>query len=159
MVRNVSSTITGPTFGLPGITQTNALGLFLPLTQGPLVGQGGPSGALPNGDYSSIMPWQRSDWRCVKHVTYTMPALTQRENSRLSSDPGTNAGTQICNVSKMTKLHYDFKDQVWDYAIATANNGIKGGDYYFLMWREGVKDFAPGMDNILGTVHLTYKDP
>lgn len=159
LIRNVSQTISGPLFASPGITQTNALGLFLPLNQGPLANQGGPSGTLPNGDYSTIMQWNRGDWRCVKHTTYTMPALTQRENTRLSSDPGTVAGTQICNVSKLTKFHYDFKDQVWDYSVPTQTNGIKGGDYYFIMWREGVKDFAPGMDNIIGTVQLTYKDP
>lgn len=159
VIRNVSSTITGVGYSVPGITQTNVLGLFTPLTQGPLAGAGGPGGSLPNGDYSSTMPWMRSDWRCVKHVTYTMPVITSRENTRLSSDPGTAAGTQICNMSKLTKLHYDFKDQVWDYAVPTQTNGIKGGDYYFIMWREGVKDFAPGMDNIVGTVQLTYKDP
>lgn len=159
LLRNVSTTISGTGYATPGIAQTNSLTLFVPLVQGPLSSSGGPNGNLPQGDYSSCMRWNRADWRVVKHDTYTMPCTSQRENSKVATDPTTASGSASMTISKRLDMYVDMKDQVWDYTQPTSTNGIKGGDYYLVIWREGCTDAIIGRDFIQGMVELSYKDP
>lgn len=159
LLRNVSQTRTGTGYATPGITQTNALDLFVTLNQGPLASAGGPSGVLPDGDWSSIMRWNRADWRVCKHETWTMTRQLDGANIKEGNDPTAANGTVARAVGKCHKMYYSFKDQVWDYASPGAINNIKGGDYYVVIWREGPGDSYIGRETLNGVVELAFKDP
>lgn len=159
LLRNISTTITGSTYATPGLASTDSLNLFLPLNQGPLSSSGGPNGTLPNGDFSSMMPWNRGDWRVCKKMSWTMAATPSRENVATANDPASSGGSTRFTNSKTVRFHYDFKDQVWNYAVPASTNGITGGDYYVIIWREGVGDAIIGRDRMEASVTLTYKDP
>jgi len=162
LVRNISKTITGTGYAIPGITQTNALSLFVPLKQGPLASAGGPNGVLPVGDFSSAMRWNRAEWRVCKSGTWTTGMRQQSQNNADNDDPTTAAGSGSFNNftnSKILKIYYDFKDQTWDYTDPNSLNAIKGGDYYFMIWREGAADLYLGREQINGIVELSFKDP
>ncbi|RYE04778.1 MAG: hypothetical protein EOP33_08590 [Rickettsiaceae bacterium] len=160
IVRNKSITLTGDAYAKPGITQTNNLALFKPLNQGPLATYG-PNGDLPDGDWSSCMRRNTDDWSWVKSGYWVAPRLpiggNGAKNSSPTSDIASN-GTQI-DFSKKIRVSHSFKNQVWEYSKPTEINGIKGGDYYFIIWREGTEDPILGYEAINGTIQFKYKDP
>lgn len=162
LLRNVSKTISGTGYSTPGITQTNALAMFVPLNQGALAASGPLTGALPSGDWSSITRWNRGDWRVCKSGSWTMPSRTESQNSLDPQDPTTSNGygsNGNFTSTKIIRVNYNFKDQVWDYSDPSQTNAIKGGDYYFVMWREGAPDLYIGREVIQGTIELSFKDP
>lgn len=156
LLRNVGQTLSNNNV-TPGITQTNALGIFVPWTQGPLASAGGPNGVLPNGDFSSITRWSRQDWSVKKHGSWTMQPALNRENSSVVQNP--QATTQFYSSSKLTQCYIAIKDTHWDYPTPTGIANIKGGDYYFVIWREGVGDPFIGRDYMACTFELSFKDP
>lgn len=155
VVRNTGSTLTTNNT-TPGIVQTNGLNLFVPLTQGPLAASGGPNGALPLGDFSSCMRWNRAEWAVKKSGSYVLGAALERLNSNA---PTTPTVPPYHNTSKCFSAYTSFKEKHWDYPLPTAISNIKGGDYYFIMWREGIADTFIGNDVINFVCELSFKDP
>lgn len=160
LIRNKGQTLTavGTTSGItiPGINQVSAMALFVPLIQGPLAGAGGPNGSTPNGDFVSAMRFNYADWQKVKSGSWTMGPILQRENSSQPSAPNSaNAQT----AAKQIKAYVPIKDSYWEYPLPTAISGIKGGDYFFVIYREGYQDPNINSDAIIGQVELSFKDP
>jgi len=158
IIRNCSTTFSGTGYDAPGLTNTDNITLFRPKNQGPLSAQG-PSGQLPDGNFSSLMPWNTSDWRVYKRGHYTTPPTFDLENASVANNPSSALGSTTNTWSKNIKITCPMKNMIWDYTQPSATNGIKGGDFYFVMWREGYTDNIIGRDEINGIVRLMYKDP
>lgn len=156
LVRNKGQTLTSNAT-IPGITGTNSLGLFVPLVQGPLVSSGGPSGSLPMGNFSSCMRWNRQEWSVMKSGTWSMGAVLSRENASVISAPQTSSN--VANVSRCVTGYAPIKDKFWDYPAPTATTGIKGGDYFFIVWREGSADAYIARDQMSFVFEFSFKDP
>ena len=153
LVRNKGLTVTNnPT--QPFITQTNAMALFVPWVQGPIASLG-PNGTLPNGDYSSITRWNYQEWNKVKTGTWTMRPVLNLENANTVQAPG---ATAVPQQVKFSQGYVPIKDANWDYPSPTAITNIKGGDYYFIIWREGPGDTIIGSDVMCCTFELSFKD-
>ncbi|AXB22593.1 capsid protein [Alces alces faeces associated circular virus MP65] len=154
LIRNQGGTLSGNTG--PVITQTNAITMFVGLVQGPLASAGGPNGALPNGDFASSMRWNRQAWTVKKQGSYTMPAALARDNN---TAPASATAPPFHNSSKTVTHFIPIRDSHWDYPTPTAIANIKGGDYYFVLWREGSADQFIGNDFINFICELSFKDP
>lgn len=156
LLRNKGVTLTtGNT--TPGIASTDSLGLFVPLIQGPLATSGGPNGSLPLGDVSSSMRWNRAEWQVCKSGSWNMTSSMARENSALITSPTVAGG--ISTAFKQVTGYIPIKDATWLYPLPTTISGIKGGDYYFVVWREGPADNAISADKMSMTFELSFKDP
>lgn len=159
VVRNKSATLTVNNT-TPGISATNSLQLFVPLTQGPLVTAGGPNGQLPMGDFSSCMRWNYQEWSVSKQGSWSVSPELARENTTLQGTPVSNAVSQNqWGGVKLIKGYVPFKDANWDYPTPTGISNIKGGDYYFIIWREGPPDAQIGIDFMTIVCELSFKDP
>lgn len=156
LLRNKGVTLGGSPVS-PGLSSTDGLSLFVPLSQGPLAAAGGPTGTLPFGDFSSCMRWNRQAWSVVKHGQYTMGSAKDLENAAVQNQPNTTGATATNTLHK--SVYYPIKDVHWDYPTPTAISNIKGGDYFWVMWSEGAADLALGAEQIVFTMELSFKDP
>lgn len=155
MVRNKSVTLGGNPV-IPYITTTTNLQLFTPLIQGPLASAGGPNGVTPVSDFSSSMRPNSQSWTKVKSGSWTMSPMLERANNAVYVQPD-HANDQ--NSAKSITGYVKFKDAHWDYGTPTAITGVKGGDYYFVIWREGTRDLYINSDAMVTTFELSFKDP
>lgn len=158
--RNKGNTIlnAGNTITSPGITQQTSLSLFAPFVQGPLVSASSNTSSLPLGDFPSAMRWNHQEWSLTKRGSYTMPAQLARENSSVGGSATATSGVTIGQTKTLT-AYVPIKDTFWDYPSPTAINGIKGGDYFFVLWREGACDSLIALDQITMLFELSFKDP
>ena len=159
IIRDKAAVWAGPANAIPGITQTNAMQLFQPLSFGPLANAGGPAGPLPSGDFSSCMRRNTGDWAFVKSGTWRMQPEFSRTNTKIDSDPTAGGVVDGLSYSKKIDIYHSFKNQLWDYGQPNNPYGVKGGDHFLVIWREGVADLYNARDLILGTIELSFKDP
>ena len=155
-IRNKGVSLQGTQVTTPVISSTDSVALFVPFIQGPLV-TNGPNGTIPNGDFSSAARWNYPEWQKVKSGTWTMPAMLARENSAVINAPTANANNQ--NASKLIQGYVPIKDAHWEYPTPTAISNIKGGDYFFVIWREGFQDPYINSDAMVMMYELSFKDP
>ncbi|MGI4851893.1 MAG: hypothetical protein ACRYGR_08125 [Janthinobacterium lividum] len=155
--KGASLLASGVTISSPAIGQTTAINLFVPMTQGPLVSASALTGTPPTGDFVSAMRWNSYQWRKVKSGSWTMPATASRENTGIVTAPTSSSVT--VSASKNMVVYCPIPDKTWDYPAPTAINNIKGGDYFFVIWREGAGDPALGYDQMSVFFELSFKDP
>lgn len=85
-----------------------------------------------------------------------MPPVASRENNALPNSPTT---APVPSTTKCITGYIPIKDAHWDYATPTAIANIKGGDYYFTIWREGAADTNIANDVMYTVFELSFKDP
>jgi hypothetical protein len=61
--------------------------------------------------------------------------------------------------SKNLVVYCPIPDTTWTYGNPTAIGNIKGGDYFFVIWREGAADRQIASDEMTVLFELSFKDP
>lgn len=131
----------------PTLTNSVATSLWKSANEGPLASVNvGASADCPVPTFASTMRRNYDSW------TFTQGAMT---SSSIRCPAG--ADTDYCAKVEM-KLYHTFSE-VWDYTQQTSNSNltIKGGDYFFYLWREGPED-ATARSNLNIQFSLTFKD-
>lgn len=123
-------------YKVPSLTSLKTLGLFKPLTDGPYAkessfGVGGSSEA-PFPYHASAMRQNTEAWTfCTGgHGYKTVRAMT-------SNDP-TIASPEV-HCQGFNETLYLPLDQEWEFVTRTGSD-IKGGNYFFVLWREGAHE-------------------
>lgn len=137
----------------PTLTTSVATSLWKSCNEGPLAAMNvGASADCPVPNFASTMRRNYDSW------SFPQGAMTSSTLRIPGDGPGTSvANTDYCGKVEM-KLYHEFKE-VWDYTQQTSNSNltIKGGDYFFYLWREGPADPA-AQSNLSVQFSLTFKD-
>ena len=152
-------------YNVPTLTSLKTLQLFKPLTDGPYAqfasfGEGG-SAESPFPYHASAMRQNTEAWTfCTGgHGYKTVRALT-------SNDPAI-AGPEV-HCQSFNETLYMPLDQEWEFVSRTGSD-IKGGNYFFVLWREGAHEgmqmtltkenlVAGGQLQLKVMAELAYKD-
>lgn len=145
---------TGQTaYAKPTITSISTIGLFKGLTDGPLAssssyGQGG-SVLNPFPNFSSAMRQNTEAW------TFTKGAHGYKYVKAGAIDIDTNDDKYVASFCET--LYLPFEEE-WEFVTRTGSD-IKGGNYFFVMWREGGPDFVqysaqPNVTSALGAIEI-----
>lgn len=121
----------------PTIATAENIGLFKPLTDGPLAAQStfgstGGSSTRPFPNYASAMRQNTEAW------TFTKGAYGSKyvKAHPLDVDPNDDK-----HVSSFCETLYHPLEEEWEF-ISRTGSDIKGGNYFFVLWREGAPDFT-----------------
>lgn len=164
VVRRKNDAAGNAAYAVPTLTTMDVVGLFKPTTDGPLSSSITYTGyeqtnTTPIPQYVSAMRQNVDQWTFVQgaHGYQTIKAAPL--------DPG--AADQVRTVCFCQKMYVPL-EQEWDF-VTRAGCDIKGGNYFFVMWREGGQDFAPAnlwsqsnaaapLENINVFMELAFKD-
>lgn len=121
----------------PTIATAENVGLFKPLTDGPLASQSsfgstGGSSTRPFPMFASAMRQNTEAW------TFTKGAYGSKfvKSHPLDVDPNDDK-----HVSAFCETLYHPLEEEWEFSSRTGSD-IKGGNYFFVLWREGAPDFT-----------------
>jgi len=140
-------------YAQPTLTGITNIGLFKGLTDGPLAnssvfGQGG-SADNPFPNFSSAMRQNTEAW------TFTKGAHGYKYVKAAAIDTDSNDDKYVASFCET--LYLPFEEE-WEFVTRTGSD-IKGGNYFFVMWREGGPDFVqysspPNVASALGAIEI-----
>lgn len=123
-------------YSKPTIVKASTIGLFKPLTDGPLASQSalGPSSSVesPFPNFQSAMRNNSEAWTFVKGASGTKYV----KGNPLDVDPNDDK-----HVASFCETIYHPLEEEWEFVSRTGSD-IKGGNYFFVFWREGGPDFT-----------------
>lgn len=123
-------------YSKPTLVPANTVGLFKPLTDGPLASQSsyGAAGSSdrPFPNYSSSMRQNTEAW------TFTKGAHGSKYVKAHPMDVDTNDDKYVASFCET--LYHPLEEE-WEFVSRTGSD-IKGGNYFFVLWREGGPDFT-----------------
>lgn len=155
-------------YATPTLASMTQLEMFKPLSDGPFasVSQYGQEGSSQNPfPYFSSANRQNTDyWTFCQGGHGSKYVKGQPIN--VDSDPDTTTDQKY--VASFCEQLYFRIDNEWDFVTRTGSD-IKGGNYFFVLWREGGPDFTqytadPNLLSQLGSMQikvlfeLAYKD-
>lgn len=163
VVRRKNDATGNKAYAIPTIVPMEVVGLFKPASDGPLASSiqyptDDQSVNTPFPSYVSAMRQNTDQWSFVSgaHGSYTVSASPL--------DPGDS--DQKRTASFCQKMYVPL-DQEWDF-VSPNGMDIKGGNYFFVLWREGEQDYAmsavagssaPGVvEKIQVYMDLAFKD-
>lgn len=132
----------------PAIVTSNNTSLWKSSNEGPLAALNvGANVDCPVPTYASTMRRNYDSW------TFTQGAMTSGSVKVQTADDSIDYNAKI-----EMKLYHAF-NEVWDYTQQNSNSSltIKGGDYFFYLWREGPPD-EHAKSNLNVQFTLTFKD-
>lgn len=161
-------------YSTPEITTMAELGLFKPLTDGPwantaaylgtesLAGQAVGIPTSPMRTYASAMRRNVSMWTFVSGAGGSTNMYAKNV-----ATPSQNGPESLCTTHFNGKLYHAL-NETWEFVDRGGSN-IKGGNYFFVLWREGPVDFSVntnadvarrsmGGAYISTMIELSYKD-
>jgi len=123
-------------YAQPEITTMDVIGLYKSATDGPLAssiaynGENGGSPTAPIPGHVSAMRQNTDQWTFLKdaHGSYTVKASPL--------DPGVSDQKRVVDFCEKLRVSVEAE---WDFVSRTGCD-IKGGNYFFIMWREGAQD-------------------
>lgn len=150
-------------YSAPALTSITTIGLYKPLTDGPFAslsqyGLGGSS-ANPFPFFSSANRQNTDAW------TFCKGGHGYKYVKGQPIDVDTNDDKYVASFCE--SLYFPLEEE-WDFVSRTGSD-IKGGNYFFVLWREGGTDYvqytaSPTVTSALGLVQikvlfeLAYKD-
>lgn len=137
----------------PSLVTSNNTNLWKSQNEGPLAAMNvGSSVDCPVPNYASTMRRNYDSW------TFTQGAMTSSILKVPNAGPGSAVDNTDYTAKVEMKLYHAF-NEVWDYTSQTSNSTltIKGGDYFFYLWREGPVD-SMGQSNLNVQFTLSFKD-
>lgn len=118
----------------PTIAPMSEIGLFKPCTDGPLMSKSSFSGgtsATPFSSFASCMRQNTEAWTFVKGAYGSKYIKAQA----VDVDAENKYTTSFCET------FYHPLEEEWEFASRTGSD-LKGGNYFFVMWREGAPDYV-----------------
>lgn len=140
-------------YSKPALVSMQTIGLYKPLTDGPLASQSyygqGSSAQNPFPYFVSAARPNSDAWTAVKggHGFKYMKAQ--------GLDTDENDDKYVASFKETMFLSLE---EEWDFVSRTGSD-IKGGNYFFVLWREGGPDFVqytakPNVASVLGNVEI-----
>ena len=130
----------------PKIANADELGLWKPMSDGPLAASNTGQGvSFPVPEKLSLMRRNYDAW--------TYPASASMVKTLRTTETSSNYKQNI-------DMNLYFKvDSVWDFTSALPGDSpvLKGGDYFFVLWREGAED-SSSRSNIGVHFAMSFKD-
>lgn len=147
----------------PAITSLETIGLFKPLTDGPLASQSyygrNATATNPFPCFASASRQNTEAW------TFCKGGHGYKYVKAAAIDTDSNDDRYVASFSE--SMYFPLEEE-WEFVSRTGSD-IKGGNYFFVMWREGGPDFvqysaAPNVTSELGNIEikclfeLSFKD-
>ena len=137
----------------PSIVTSDNTSLWKSSNEGPLAAMNLGAGVnCPVPNYASTMRRNYDSW------TFTQGAMTSSSVKIPNAGAGAAVDDTDYNAKVEMKLYHAF-NEVWDYTQLNSNSvlTIKGGDYFFYLWREGPPD-RNAQANLNVQFTLSFKD-
>lgn len=140
-------------YAKPTLASISTIGLFKGLTDGPLANQSsfGQGGSINNPfpNFCSAMRQNTEAW------TFTKGAHGYKYVKAGAIDTDSNDDKYVASFCET--LYLPFEEE-WEFVTRTGSD-IKGGNYFFVMWREGGPDFVqysspPNVTAALGAIEI-----